>query len=99
MSKIIVTAVILVVLSIVFQNTEARPGKQKAAEPYNSKKDIADIEDMLDSIQQRLAYVSDDVKNLIDTDLDPLIDEIDDFIVILTRLIKSGALKYPKKTY
>lgn len=82
MFKLPQTAVILLGLIVVFQAADARPHQRGASSPVSK----AEIEDWLDSIQQRLAYLVDDTKNLIDNDIDPLIDEIDDFIACLQQL-------------
>lgn len=92
MGKLVSIAVILFALGIICQVAETKPAKASAKKPPPPPVTIDDIEACLDNIQQRLAYVSSDAKNLIDLDIDPLIDEIDRFCLLLERFFKERAL-------
>lgn len=86
MKKILLTAVYLIVLSLVLQAVTARPFGE--AKPPPSKKDILNG---LNKIQQEFGYFSVDAKNLIDIDIDPLLDYIDEFILLLKEFFQGRA--------
>lgn len=85
MRRIISIAAILFVLSVVCKAVEAMPKKVKPVDPPVT---IHDIEDQLDSLQQRFAYLITDAKNLIDLDIDPLTDELDELYTLMKRFLK-----------